>query len=145
MKKITLIAAAIAALGVSAQASAAFVSGPILFDIDGAGGSATQYSVKTFDWLPGNSLSKNSIGITTGDTFTTYFQATLNSLVLNAGGTVSANPGREFTVQAVINEKVVSGIGRSRPKRSRVKTGRFMKFIVLEWSGRMINLPDSMP
>ncbi|HEY9192510.1 MAG TPA: flocculation-associated PEP-CTERM protein PepA [Methyloversatilis sp.] len=115
MKKITLIAAAIAALGVSAQASAAFTATPIVFDMNGsaAGGAI---SVTSFDWLPGNALAKDAIGSTTG-VFTTYFQATLNSFTFNNGGTtttVSPTAGTEFTVQATIIEQgIVGGVSSS--------------------------------
>jgi hypothetical protein len=112
MKKITLIAAAIAALGVSAQASAAFTATPIVFDTNGAAAGGA-ISVTSFDWLPGNALAKDAINSTTGQ-FTTYFQATLNSFVFNSGGsssTVSPAAGTEFTVQATIIEQgLVGGI-----------------------------------
>lgn len=111
MKKITLIAAAVAALGVSAQASAAFVSSAIQFDRNGsdAGGLT---SVSSFDWLPGNALAKDAVGNDGSTTFTTYFQATLNSFVFNNGGsttTVSPFAGTEFTVQATIIEQGIVG------------------------------------
>jgi hypothetical protein len=109
MKKITLLAAAVAALGVSAQANAAFVSSAISFDINGsAPGGVT--SVTSFDWLPGNALAKDAVGST--GTFTTYFQATLNSFVFNSGGsttTISPMAGTEFTVQATIFEQGIVG------------------------------------
>jgi len=110
MKKITLIAAAIAALGVSAQASAAFTATPIVFDTNGAAAGGA-INVTSFDWLPGNALAKDSINSSTG-VFTTYFQATLNSFVFNNGGsttTVSPAAGTEFTVQASIVEQGVVG------------------------------------
>ena len=111
MKKITLIAAAIAALGVSAQASAAFTATPILFDMNGTGAGGT-VNVTSFDWTPGNALAKDAIGSTTGQ-FNTYFQASLGSFINNTGGgstTYAPFAGSEFTVQAVIAEQG-TGVG----------------------------------
>jgi len=112
MKKITLIAAAIAALGVSAQASAAFTATPIVFDMNGAAAGGA-INVTSFDWTPGNALAKDAIGSTTGQ-FNTYFQASLGSFIYNTGGgSTSFAPfaGSEFTVQAVIAEQVTSAGG----------------------------------
>lgn len=111
MKKITLIAAAVAALGVSAQASA-FTSGSIMFDRDGAGAS-TAIEVSTFDWIPGNALAKDAISSASagGDiTFTTYFQASLGLFVSPDDALNQALSGTEFTVQATIVE-TGTGIG----------------------------------
>lgn len=112
MKKVSLVAAALAAMGLSAQANAAFDS--IQFDTNGAaaGGLVT---INSFDWLPGNALAKDAIGSPTG-TFTTYFQATLNSFVFTPDGGGPPNvylpaAGTEFTVQAVIVEQVVAALG----------------------------------
>lgn len=105
MKKITLIAAAIAALGVSAQANA-FVATPIVFDMNGAAAGGV-INVTSFDWTPGNALAKDAIGSTSG-TFTTYFQASLGAFIYDDGGSqTSSTPfaGSEFTVQAQIFEQ----------------------------------------
>jgi hypothetical protein len=113
MKKITLIAAAIAALGVSAQASAAFTATPIVFDMNGAAAGGA-INVTSFDWTPGNALAKDAIGSTTGQ-FTTYFQASLGSFIYNNGGgstTFAPFVGSEFTVQATILEQG-TGVGSS--------------------------------
>lgn len=107
MKKITLIAAAVAAFGVSAQANA-FTSGSIVFDRDGAGAS-TAINVTTFDWIPGNALAKDAIGGTpdaNGNvTFTTYFQASLGLFLRPDGPARGVLDDTEFTVQATIVEK----------------------------------------
>ncbi|MBP9118990.1 MAG: PEP-CTERM sorting domain-containing protein [Methyloversatilis sp.] len=107
MKKITLIAAAVAALGVSAQANA-FTSGSIVFDRDGAGAS-TAINVTTFDWIPGNALAKDAIGGTPDAqgnvTFTTYFQASLGLFLRPDGPARGVLDDTEFTVQATIVEK----------------------------------------
>lgn len=112
MKKITLIAAAIAALGVSAQANA-FTSGAIVFDRDGAG-SSSAINVTTFDWIPGNALAKDAIGGTpdaNGDiTFTTYFQASLGLFIRPDGPARTVLDDTEITVQATIVE-TGSGVG----------------------------------
>jgi len=110
MKKVSLVAAALAAMGLSAQANAAFDA--IQFDTNG-GAAGGQVTITSFDWLPGNALAKDAIGSQTG-TFTTYFQATLNSFVFNDNGNISTYTpaaGTEFTVQAVIQEQVVAALG----------------------------------
>lgn len=106
MKKITLIAAAVAAFGVSAQANA-FTAGSIVFDRDGAG-SSSAINVTTFDWIPGNALAKDAIGgtpdVNGNVTFTTYFQASLGLFIRPDGPARTALDDTEFTVQATIVE-----------------------------------------
>lgn len=109
MKKITLIAAAVAAFGVSAQANA-FTSSSILFDRDGAGGS-TAIEIASFDWRAGNALAKDAINAAPDANgfvyFTTYFQASLAQFRLpgDLDESESVLGTSEFTVVATIFEK----------------------------------------
>ncbi len=110
MKKMSLLAAAVATLGFTGQASA---TSQILFDQSGAGGPGVL--VQAFDWRPGNALARDAIGALPDPdtgliTFTTYFQASLNEfLQLGNPDGVDVLAGREFTVVASIMEVVTFG------------------------------------
>ncbi|MFO0949220.1 MAG: hypothetical protein U1D30_25465 [Planctomycetota bacterium] len=52
----------------------------IAFDPDGSGGGGS-YVVDSFDILPGNLLSTNVVPAVTGDSFISYYQAKLGSLI----------------------------------------------------------------
>lgn len=121
MKKL-LITAALAALGASSQAGAAFTATPISIDPDGAGGAGA-ISVTSLNWLAGNSLTVGALGIAgqsqatlaTTRTLDTYYQAALNTFVFNSGGgsTATLPTGTsEWTVVATIKEDA-SGLGTS--------------------------------
>lgn len=115
MKKSLLAALVVGTLGLTGQANAAFSD--IVFDFNGsaAGGEKT---ITSFDWLPGNALSKGSLGDSNGNIpqiIDTYYQATLGTGVFNNNGNdITYKPLglSEFTVQAKITE-FQFGVGSS--------------------------------
>lgn len=92
----------------------------IQFDPDGAGGGGT-YSVGSFDFLQGNSLSEDVLLGGVGHEWTLYFQASLGSLVNPSGGVINGtglNVNYEITAVAAISVRTTildaSGIAFER-------------------------------
>lgn len=81
----------------------------IQFDPDGVGGGGT-YSVGSFDFLQGNSLSEDVILGGAGHEWTLYFQASLGSLVNGSGGVIAGtgvNSSYEITAVAAISVRTI--------------------------------------
>lgn len=114
MKKF-MLAAAIAAVGVTTQAQASFT--PIWIDPDGAAGGSGALQITTLNWMAGNALAVGVLGESGGTTapttITTQYQAQLNTFVNNAGGTSTSYlpvAGSQWTVVASITE-IATGVG----------------------------------
>lgn len=97
------------ALGMVAQAQAAgvfFNSGRL------SGGADNFKEVNSFDWAPGNFLSKASTNLPVGGTFTGYYQAELTKITYTDGSfdniPVGPNGPFEITAAGVINEQILS-------------------------------------
>jgi hypothetical protein len=108
MKKIFQKAAIAAALALPLVASA----DAILFDMDGAGGSAA-YTVDLLDWTVGNALAVNgnpNTGLIAGSQTQLLYQANLGIVSLGGGFVAAAGSGtnQTFSVVAGFNEVVLA-------------------------------------
>jgi len=98
-RRLVLSAAIALMFGASAQADV------FTFDFDGAGGNAPVAGVTGLDYQAGNILAVGSTPLVPGNTFTSYYQASLGTLL---GPSVGLPAGREVTIVARVNEQVAS-------------------------------------
>jgi hypothetical protein len=122
-RMIGLVMTTLAALGVGHLGSTARAD--IIFDSTGSGNTAAP-SLGTIDLAVGNSLAFNSIPLTVGSQFTTYFQARVSEFTnLNDG--VIPFSGREFTLVLAVREMVETVTGTTLTFRSIASPVNFLE------------------